>query len=363
MGRRKKAIVGLVLAALLAGAAWWHKNNVLAWYYVNRLISADERSQEAWVKRVASLQDAALPRLLAAWGNDNPAACQAVEHAMSELFRSWNATDSRCVLLLASFSENFAAWSNAGKNAALRTAQTLLKKCPAQPTLPAPLSKAAGALLDAAEKSQETSVQRLFLAAALVERVPQGQWLDTCRSMASTGLASEQADMRAAAAYLVMRPAVREDVELMKKVMPLLKDSSAEVRRAAVLALGLARELVSDDDLLALLHNPDEDVQQHCEMALRSRGLQEHHIFLGRLMSDERPAARLQVLQHLGQARDLDANVWLRRLCQDPSPAVRAAAVRAANADLRGYLQEMAAQDSSPTVRQLASHYLNQLPR
>ncbi|MCI0376557.1 MAG: HEAT repeat domain-containing protein [Gemmataceae bacterium] len=363
MGRRKKALLCLALVALLAGAAWWHKNRILAWYYVSRLISADEGNREAWVKRVAGLQDAALPRLLGAWQKADPAACHTVESALTELTQPWNASDARCAQLLVSFSQNFAAWSNAGKNAALRTAQSLLKKNSGQPTLPAPLSKAAGDLLEAAEKSPETSVQRLFLAAALVERVPQGQWLDTCRSMASIGLDSANADMRAAAAYLVMRPALREDLDLMKKVLPLLKDSSAEVRRSAVLALGLARDLVGDDDLLALLHDPDEEVQQHCEMALRSRGLQEHHIFLGRLMSDERPAARLQVLQHLGHARDLDANVWLRRLCQDPSPAVRAAAVRAASADLRGFLQEMAAQDSSPTVRQLASHYLNQLPR
>jgi hypothetical protein len=145
-------------------------------------------------------------------------------------------------------------------------------------------------------------------------------------------------------------------------VVPLLKDDAALVRKTALLAVGPARELVSDDDLLALLHDPDEEVQSLCELALRGRGLSETHISLARLIGDARPAARLQVLDHLREAGDLEPGVWLRRLCQDPAPAVRAAAVRAAVAqshiDLRPCLSEMAQQDPSPTVRQLARHYL-----
>ncbi len=128
------------------------------------------------------------------------------------------------------------------------------------------------------------------------------------------------------------------------------------------IALGPAPELVSDDELLPLLHDPDEDVQNLCELALRSRGLQENHIVLARLISDTRPTARLQVLQHLRDATDLEPGVWLRRLCQGPEPAVRAAGIRAASAqsevDLRSCLQEMAEQDPSPTVKQLAQIYL-----
>jgi hypothetical protein len=106
-------------------------------------------------------------------------------------------------------------------------------------------------------------------------------------------------------------------------------------------------------------------VQNLCELALRSRGLTESHILLARLISDDRPSARLQVLRHLRDASDLDVGLWLRRLCQDSAPAVRAAAVRAAAAqsdvDLRQCLDEMAREDSSPTVRQLAGHYLSRV--
>src|SRR5262249_46453454 len=139
-------------------------------------------------------------------------------------------------------------------------------------------------------------------------------------------------------------------------------DPDPEVRRAAVLALGSAQNVIGDDDLLPLLHDPDAQVQQLCEVALRSRGLQEEHLECARLISDPSPTARLQLLQRLRHATDLDVGVWLRRLSQDSSSAVRAAAVRAASQlaqlGLRDRLLEMSQQDPSPTVRQLAGHYL-----
>jgi hypothetical protein len=98
-------------------------------------------------------------------------------------------------------------------------------------------------------------------------------------------------------------------------------------------------------------------------IALNSRGLPDSHLHLARLISDPRPSARLQVLHHLRGDTDLEPGVWLRRLSQDPAPAVRAAAVRAAaaqtRADLRDRLRAMAKDDPSPTVRELASHYFH----
>src|SRR5262249_25530542 len=112
-----------------------------------------------------------------------------------------------------------------------------------------------------------------------------------------------------------------------------------------------------------LLHNEDPEVSRLCETALRSRGLQDNHLMLARLISDDRPAARLEVLQHLGQARDLDPAVWLRRMGQESAPAGRAAAIRAASqqpqADLLDHVRDMAQNDPSPTIRQLAGHYLS----
>jgi HEAT repeat protein len=187
-----------------------------------------------------------------------------------------------------------------------------------------------------------------------------------CRRLALAGLDDDHPATRVAAIQLLLRPARKQD-EMLAPIVPLLRDAEAPVRRAAVIALGTAKDVVSEDDLLPLLHDPDQEVQAACALALRSRGLEENHLLLARLISDDQPGARLQVLQHLGQARDLEPGVWLRRLTQDPAPAVRAAAIRAAAAqgqtDLRERLREMASGDPSPTVRQLAGHYLERMPR
>jgi hypothetical protein len=145
-------------------------------------------------------------------------------------------------------------------------------------------------------------------------------------------------------------------------VVPLLRDSRAEVRRAALLAVGLAEQVIADDDLLPLLHDADADVRRLCETALRGRGLPEAHLRLARLISAPGPEDRLQVLRHLQGTEDLDPGVWLRRLSQDPDAAVRFAAMAAASSDgqvdLSDRLREMRDRDPSPTVRQWAPYFL-----
>ena len=70
----------------------------------------------------------------------------------------------------------------------------------------------------------------------------------------------------------------------------------------------------------------------------------------------------MRVLDYLGAADDVNAAAWLRRLSQDSSPAVRVAAIRAACetslADLGDRIDQMAHHDPSPTVSELARHYL-----
>jgi HEAT repeat protein len=151
---------------------------------------------------------------------------------------------------------------------------------------------------------------------------------------------------------------------MLAKVVPLLKAPSPEVRRAAVLAVGLAEDAVTVEELLPLLQDSDWEVRRLCEAALRGRGLPEAHIKLAKLITDERPGQRLQVVHYLNEAEDLDAGIWLMRLSQDPSPAVRAAAVRFAAEDpgaigFRQRMLLMAREDPSPTVRQLAAFYVN----
>jgi hypothetical protein len=121
--------------------------------------------------------------------------------------------------------------------------------------------------------------------------------------------------------------------------------------------------VIGDDVLFYWLNDPDADVRTLCEMALRGRGLQENHIRLAKLMSDRRPVVRLQVIEGLRDNPDLDPGAWLRQLSHDPVPAVRAAAAREATyqsqVDLRERIEQMAQNDPSPTVQQVARYYLS----
>jgi hypothetical protein len=84
-------------------------------------------------------------------------------------------------------------------------------------------------------------------------------------------------------------------------------------------------------------------------------------LHLGRLLTDPRPRARLEVLDHLNRD-DLVPGLWLRRLSHDSSPHVRAAALRVMSQqtliDLTDRIDQMARSDPSPSVAQMARFYL-----
>jgi HEAT repeat protein len=135
------------------------------------------------------------------------------------------------------------------------------------------------------------------------------------------------------------------------------------VRRAAVLAVGSKRAVISDENLALSLHDSDAEVRRLCEKALRGRGLTPRHVLLARLITDSRPATRLQVLYYLKDDADLDVAAWLGLLSRDPSDAVRLAAIRAVVEqgvlELGERLEQMAQTDPSPTVCQWACYYLS----
>jgi hypothetical protein len=151
-------------------------------------------------------------------------------------------------------------------------------------------------------------------------------------------------------------------MDLLEKVVGLLNDPAVEVRRAAILAVGPADQVVRDEGLLPCLHDPDPEVRKLTESALVGRGLRPEHIELGRLLTDPDHLKRVQVLDHLREAPDLDPGLWLRRLSHDPAPSVRAAAVRVMSKltliDLSDRMDQMARTDPNPTVAWLARYYL-----
>jgi HEAT repeat protein len=153
---------------------------------------------------------------------------------------------------------------------------------------------------------------------------------------------------------------------VLDSLLPLLKDDVPEVRRAAVLAVGLADDAITIQEMLPLLQDPDQGVRDLCVKALQGRRMPDTHIELAKKITDHHPGTRLEVVNLLQEAEDLDPTVWLQHLSEDVSPAVRAAAIRCAAADpastdFRERVLQMSRDDPSPTVRQLALHYLKAL--
>lgn len=360
----KKWLVLLALPAVLVGILWWQRAAVLQWHYVRGLANADDGDRELWAERVAGLELEALPRLLALLRGDNARACVNVEAALVAMLRHWGGDDPRGKTLNEELLNVFTELSNDGQHAALRVPLVWLGMSSSTPASAA-TTTIAGQFLKATMHNAELRGRSLLLAQALMHGSTPGQWTDLGKELALAGLKDADADTRLRAVQ-VLQHLARAEPRLLSEAAPLLRDSAVEVRRAALIAVGAARDPVVDDELLPLLHDADAQVRRLCEEALRSRGLPDSHLLLARLISDPRPAARLQVVSHLGEADDLEPGVWLRRLSQDTSPAVRAAAIRAAyyqtQVDLRDRLQQMAADDPSPTVRQLAEHYLRRPP-
>jgi hypothetical protein len=205
------------------------------------------------------------------------------------------------------------------------------------------------------------------LAAALAGRPGEEAVLAAVRDVTKRALRAPAAEVRLRAVRLCLQPGV----ELLEQVVSLLRDPSAEVRRAAILAVGPAEQVVREDTLLPGLHDADAEVRKLTESALRGRGLRPEHLELGRLLTHPKPAERLEVLDRIrdmidGPQADLDPGVWLRRLSHDPSAAVRAAAVRLMSQqsviDLGDRIDQMARSDPSPTVSQLAAYYRKRAP-
>jgi hypothetical protein len=357
----KKSLIAIAVLLVLGGVGWLNRAPLLTWYGMHSLAAASEQERAGWVEWVAGLDVAALPGLLDLLARDDARACANAEAFLSMLARRWGQADARTLRLSTQLSERFTRFSKPGQHAALELAIVVLRSEEGRPPAPAALVDGGFKLLTAAgwDTDKGVKIRTLALAEVLIDRAA-GKAIDYYRDLARKGLAEADPDSRVRAVHLTLHAALKQDADLLQRLVPLLRDARVEVRRAALLAVGLAEQVIAEDDLLPLLHDPDAEVRRLCEGALRGRGRQEKDIRLARLISHPAADGRLQLLRHLQQAEY--PGVWLRRLSQDPDAAVRAAAVRAAaehpQVDLADRLQEMRDGDPSATVRQLAAYYL-----
>jgi hypothetical protein len=350
----------LVLVLGCGVAAWRERAALMSWYYVRALARATDRDRERWAERVAKLGESTIPGVFGCLAQPDARVCANARAALERLTHSWGSGDPRTAELALRLARAFSQFSPAGQRQVLELAAGWFD----QPGCDGLISACSHLLAEAAGTTDAgAQAVALELCGILLSQsgdsAQSGQSLDAARELVRGALRAGDVETRLRAIRLTLHPGM---MDVLEQVASLLNDESPQVRRAALLAVGPARDVVHDDQLLPCLHDPDPEVRRLCETALGSRGLRPEYLELGRLLTDRRPAKRLQVLDRLRESTELDPGLWLRRLSHDPSPSVRVAAMRAMSqqsfVDLSDRIDQMARTDPSPTVCQLAQFYL-----
>ena len=252
-------------AILLAAAVvfWWGRAPVMRWYVIQRLAQADDSRRAEWALRAAGLDAAAMSGLIDLLRRNDAKVCADSSAALAALEKRWGAGDSRTAKLADNLYQSFSSLSMPGCEAALQWYLALLS--------------------DAGGKSGPVS--------------------DRCRDLAVQGFASKHPEVRAGAIRLVTQAPLNTEKQLLDGVAPFLADPSAEVRRAAVLALGLAEDVVAVETLLPLLQDGDAEVRRLSEGALRGArpAGQPHQIGEIDHRPEPRPAAASRALFEPGR--------------------------------------------------------------
>jgi hypothetical protein len=348
--RRTRWGLLIVVAVLLVlgGLGWLERNALLGWYYLANLAAAGDADRAVWAERVAELDEEAVPGLFDGLSRDAEGVCVNYGAGLAALLKRWGPADDRTYDLCGRLPREFAHFSAAGRRAVLGLARQAPRSATALLAVVPPCDD--GGVLNAA----------LDLCGDVLAHAPSAEETSAAREVVHDCLRATDPGVRVRAVRLALKPGL----ELLEPVAALLGDPVAEVRRAAVLAVGPADKEVLDETLLPCLRDPDPEVRRLCEAALRGRGLSDDHLRLSRLLVDPAPSVRLQVLDQLGRVAELEPGVWLRRLSHDPAPSVRAAAVRVmaqqSVVDLSDRLDQMARSDPSPAVSYLANFYLKE---
>jgi hypothetical protein len=348
----------LLLLIAAVSAAWLGRTPLLARYYVYRLARCEEGQQGPWLERVADLDEAAVAPLVDVMRREDERGCTNSKAALALLGKRWGLEGSRTGNLAELLADEFSGFSRSGQCQTLDLGAGWFRLAPGAAG-GGPIRDACVRLVGEASRAPDPAVHShaLGLGEVMLARSPHVQELHACRQLTRACFRDEESANRIAAIRLASHP----EVSLLQPATGLLDDGDPQVRRAAMLAVGSAPEAISNDDLLRWLHDPDQEVERLCEAALRGRGLQEAQLKLGRLLTDPHPRTRLQVLDYVRHHSELEPGLWLRRLSHDPAAAIRAAAVRTAAemrlVSLADRLDQMAATDPSPTVRQMAAYY------
>jgi HEAT repeat protein len=356
--KKVRTIGGLMAVILIlgGGAAWLQRERLRIWYYLHQLARADEQGSAVWAERLASLGDVALPGLLDCLASDDELTCANARAALEQTCARLPQDDARWKALTDRILDAFPRWSAPGQRCVLALTAEWLRPA-AQPSA---VTLAYGVnVLNAAGQTSDSAARALALdiAAGLLASDTPTEAFGPCRALARICLQDSDGKIRERAVHL----ALYSQLELLAEVAPMLRDPVVEVRRAVVLAVGGSRAALADERLALALHDSDAEVRRLCEKALLGRGLTRQHVLLARMVTDARPATRLQILSYLREDCDLDTASWLRLLTYDPAEAVRFAAMRAiverSVVELNDRLEQMGTNDPSPTVCRWARYY------
>jgi hypothetical protein len=356
---------GLLLVLLVAaGVAWLERTPLQCWYYMRGLSGASEAERDVWIGRLTGLGEPAVEGLLDCLGSEDDRSCRNAVAALNHLACEWGCSDPRLVDLVGRQAKFF---SRLDPDIQAEILQGMAGWFTGEPPAEGLVAVCSRVLRDTAGNSSASIQQAaLDLAEILLRQSEGNDALPATRDVARAALRSPSVENRLRAIHL----GLHAGMDLFASMVGLLRDPAAEVRRAALLAVGPARQAVTDEGLLFCLHDDDQQVRRLAEAILTSpaklggRGLRPEHVRLGRLLTHPDHLTRLSVLDHLRESTDLDPGLWLRRLSHDPKDSVRAAAVRVMSrltlVDLSDRLDQMARSDPSPTVAQLAQYYLTQ---
>ena len=318
---RRAATVGVLVLAAAGTWAGFNSTLLRAKYAAYKFRSAaTDEERTRWADDLAGRGDAGLPLLVEALRSGEPTS-RAAAAALSRHLDSLPDSDPQAIRLGGQLLDAFPHCDEAGRAAVLELVPAILKR---------------GGTTHAAK----------------------------CREIVVAGLKLPAMDARLRAIRVAMHPAIKAQAEL----LPLLDAPEAEVRRAALFAVGPAADgepVIGDEELFRWLHDPDAGVRSVCREALVSRGRQEAEISLGRRLTHPDAGERLELLRILRHDDDVaDPEPWLERLSRDADPAVRAGAARTAvevvterRVPVPSWVGRLADADEYAAVRVIARFY------